>query len=86
MAKTAIPSEYQSKIKVIFDGIDQELFAEATPESRICSMVLRGTSSEEVMIKADDVLLTYATRGMEPLRGFQSLCAPLLMQCSTYHI
>ena len=27
------------------------------------------TSSEEVMIKADD-MLTYATRGMEPLRGF----------------
>ena len=77
--KQQFPLEYQSKIKVIFDGIDQELFAEATPESRICSMVLRGTSSEEVMIKADDVLLTYATRGMEPLRGF-----PEFMRAAAY--
>ena len=68
--KQQFPLEYRSKITVIFDGIDNHLFPEATPDSRVCSLVLKGTSGEEFTIRSDDLLLTYATRGMEPLRGF----------------
>ena len=46
------------------------MFPEATPDSRVSSLVLKGTSGDELMIRSEDLLLTYATRGMEPLRGF----------------
>ena len=68
--KKQFPLEYQPKINVIFDGIDQQLFAKSTSESRTCSLLLRGTSNEDVLIRSDDLIFTYATRGMEPLRGF----------------
>ena len=77
--KQQFPIEFRSKITVIFDGIDQQRFTEATSGSRVQSLTLMGTSGDRVAIKSNDLILTYATRGMEPLRGF-----PEFMRAAAY--
>lgn len=61
--KKQFPKEFQHKIKVIHDGI--------------CTDVLKPDSSAKFLVKdknleltAKDEVITYATRGMEPYRGF----------------
>lgn len=62
------PKHYQKKICVIFDGVDTSFFR---PIQISDELVLNGTELEKpLLISASSCLLTYATRGMEPLRGF----------------
>lgn len=62
------PASYQSKIDVIFDGVDINLFQ---PRSIKSDLKLFGNALEmPLCISQDAVVLSYATRGMEPLRGF----------------
>lgn len=62
------PKIYHGKIKVIFDGVDINFFR---PSPVLGDLVLNGTELQEPLsISAATCLLTYATRGMEPLRGF----------------
>jgi glycosyltransferase involved in cell wall biosynthesis len=56
-----LPLEYQPKVQVLFDGIDTELWKPCRPaDRRIGNWV----------VPADCKLVTYATRGMEAMRGF----------------
>lgn len=55
------PSEFRSKISVIHDGVDTDYFS-PDPAAR---MVLPGLD-----LSGATEIVTYATRGMEPYRGF----------------
>lgn len=68
--KKQFPKEYQSKIEVIFDGIDNKYF-KANEEIYKKSLTIRNReTNEEFQIEKEEILVTYATRGMEPLRCF----------------
>lgn len=68
------PSEYQSKINVLHDGIDTDFFR---PKSG-AKLVL---PSKKLDLSHVDEIVTYATRGMEPYRGFpQFMEAVALLQ------
>lgn len=60
--KLQFPEIFSNKIKVIHDGIDADYFA---PD---CSVEFKLESGR--ILCAKDEVLTYATRGMEPYRGF----------------
>ena len=71
--KSQFPEAYHSKINVIFDGIDRSFFMPEPPGQAVSSRELTLTnrdSGETFTIPADVPVLSYATRGMEPLRGF----------------
>lgn len=55
------PTEFRSKISVIHDGVDTDFFS-PDPEAR---MILPGLD-----LSGATEIVTYATRGMEPYRGF----------------
>lgn len=61
--KEQFPKEFLPKIEVLHDGIDTDYFK---PNS---DTVFRVPNSD-VILTTDDEVLTYATRGMEPYRGF----------------
>ncbi|MCT0218879.1 glycosyl transferase family 1 [Synechococcus sp. CS-1329] len=64
------PLLLQQKLSVLFDGIDTRFF-HPRPAGPIAPLHLPLTErTEELVIEPSDSLLTYATRGMEPLRGF----------------
>lgn len=62
------PVELQRKIQCIFDGVSPTLFPEGAYREPL-EIVGRDCSSP-VKIDPGTLLLTYGTRGMEPLRGF----------------
>ena len=57
------PSEYQGKINVLHDGIDTEFFR-PKPGAKLV------LPSKNLDLSHVDEIVTYATRGMEPYRGF----------------
>lgn len=59
--KAQFPKEFQNKIKVIHDGVDTEFFK---PDSAALFEV------NNLKLSAKNEVVTYATRGMEPYRGF----------------
>lgn len=59
--KKQFPKEFQPKIKVIHDGIDTDYFK---PDSNVEFV------TENLKLSAKDEVISYATRGMEPYRGF----------------
>ena len=63
MAKSQFPKELQSKINVIHDGIDTDYFI-PNPDAEF------KIPDSNVVLSCKDEVLTYATRGMEPYRGF----------------
>lgn len=65
------PEQLQTKLKVIFDGIDTDFFhpAEKSIVDIDLSLTNRDTK-EEFRFDSSAKILSYATRGMEPLRGF----------------
>ena len=71
--KAQFPQAYQSKLEVIFDGIDTGFFQPAPTALHLEASDLSLTnrdSGETVVLGAGRRVLSYATRGMEPLRGF----------------
>ena len=68
--KSQFPSLWQDKIQVIFDGIDLNQFRPSPVLERGELVLTSGDLSSPVRVPADAKLMTYATRGMEPLRGF----------------
>ena len=67
--KSKFPIEIREKLQVIFDGVDSSFFT--PPSSKIFETDVMITGEEQsVQVNRDDLLLTYMTRGMEPLRGF----------------
>lgn len=61
--KSQFPKEFQDKIEVIYDGIDTTFFK---PEEGIKFSI----PEESLEFSAKDEIITYATRGLEPNRGF----------------
>jgi glycosyltransferase involved in cell wall biosynthesis len=71
--KSQFPQAYQPKLEVIFDGIDTSFFhpAPAGLDPAATDLTLTNReSSESMVLGAGRRVLSYATRGMEPLRGF----------------
>ena len=71
--KQQFPRAYHSKIEVIFDGIDTEFFKPQAhdKQNRNYPITLQDRDTKEKFeISKDTRLISYATRGMEPLRGF----------------
>lgn len=66
-----VPDFLRSKLHVMHDGVDCDFFY---PEKNRQDMTFA-----ETLIPADTKLLTYATRGMEPMRGF-----PEFMEALSY--
>jgi glycosyltransferase involved in cell wall biosynthesis len=64
------PKPWCEQIKVIFDGVNTRLFFPSPDQYRSALCLRSCTSGEVIEIPASVPLLTYATRGMEPLRGF----------------
>jgi len=66
---STFPDVIRSKLQVVFDGIDIAFFQ--PPKDELCKMpqIFEGESGT-VRIEPNELLLSYATRGMEPIRGF----------------
>ncbi len=58
--RSQFPEEFHQKLKVIHDGIDTAYFSPEKEPLRIKNLPLTG----------EEEILTWATRGMEPYRGF----------------
>jgi len=72
--RSRFPQEFQSKIEVVFDGVDTEYY-QPDPQA---VFTVPGTG---VTFSPKDEVVTYATRGMEPMRGFiQFMEAAALLQ------
>ena len=71
--KKQFPEAYQQKLNVIFDGIDQKFFklqsAEGFSQNKELTIHNRDTG-EVFSIPDKSKVISYATRGMETLRGF----------------
>ena len=62
------PFEFQSKIECIFDGVEEAEFPDGSFSQ---AFDIYGTEmSSGLTIRPGQLLLTYGTRGMDPLRGF----------------
>jgi len=61
--KEQFPKEFHHKIKVLHDGVDTEL---CKPD-RGAKLFIK---EKNITLTASDEVITYATRGMEPYRGF----------------
>jgi len=67
--KSKFPQAYKEKIKTIFDGVDTTFFKPDEEERRKC-IELKLENNEILKVDPTDKILTFATRGMEPIRGF----------------
>lgn len=87
--KKQFPTEYQQKLNVIFDGIDTNFFK---PDNSIDEreVILNGEeTTEPLIIKTNTPIMSYATRGMETLRGFpefMSAAAEALNKIEDLHV
>lgn len=61
--KEQFPKEFQDKIKLLHDGVDTDL---CKPD-RDAKLFIK---EKNITLTAKDEVITYATRGMEPYRGF----------------
>ena len=62
------PRAQQSKLKVVFDGVNTRFFR---PKPWRGDLSVQGEAMEQPLVLPPEArLLSYATRGMEPLRGF----------------
>ena len=69
--KSQFPIHLQQKLQVIFDGIDENFFHHPTKntDEGIFELSDRETG-KKFLFPSKAPILSYATRGMEPLRGF----------------
>ena len=67
--KEQFPNELKGNIKVIYDGIDHRFFSEKNINGEDQTIKNRDTN-EEFILRKTDKIISYATRGMEPLRSF----------------
>ena len=77
------PLQHQQKFSVLFDGVNTSFFYPGHVDHQ-CSFSIEGTQ-DKVTINPQDRLITYATRGMEPVRGFPEFMEILPKLLSTYH-
>lgn len=82
--KSQFPRAYQAKLEVIFDGIETGFFQPEPQGSDLREQALtisNRETGEAFLIPAGAPVLSYATRGMETLRGFPEFlrCAATLL-------
>ena len=70
------PKKLREYLTVIFDGVDINFFKPGRSELFSRPVQLQG-EDDNLTIQPGELLLTYATRGMEPLRGFPDLLKAL---------
>lgn len=63
------PDKVKNALTTIFDGVDTTFFCPPEPQLFEKTLIIKGEDNS-LSIGPDDLLITYATRGMEPLRGF----------------
>ena len=63
------PKKLRPLLTTIFDGIDLDFFKPGGTEIFKNQVLIQGEAGQ-ITVGSEDLLLTYATRGMEPLRGF----------------
>lgn len=64
------PEIFHPKMSVLHDGIDTDFFAPAAdPRGKLAALALPGLPAES-LLRPETEIVTYATRGMEPYRGF----------------
>ena len=63
------PLKLRDHLTVTFDGVDVQFFKPGPPDLFKQTVKLQGEENS-LEIQSNEYLLTYATRGMEPLRGF----------------
>ncbi len=61
--KNQFPKDFQNKIKVIPDGVETDFYK---PDANTKFII----QDKELELSRNDEVITYATRGMEPYRGF----------------
>ena len=66
--RSQFPLPWRERIQVIFDGIDEQCFQPIRLDGEL--LLETGTTGHKVDLKSGEKILAYATRGMEPLRGF----------------
>ena len=66
---TQFPNSLRKHLNIIFDGVDLQFFKPAERDIFNEQITIEGEDNK-LKIYKDDLVLTYATRGMEPLRGF----------------
>lgn len=81
--KSVFPASLQEQLTVLFDGIDANYFkpAPATLDRSLRLPLAEGEGT--LALEPHHLVLTYATRGMEPLRGFPEfmrMLPPLLAE------
>ncbi len=71
---STLPPEYQSKVSVIFDGIDTNL---VKPNAHVEMKI-----QEDLTLTSTDEVITFVNRNLEPYRGFHTFMRslPRLMQ------
>ena len=63
------PEKIRNQLSVIFDGINSQFFRPG--EDNIFKQIVEiEGESGNMQVKPEELLLSYATRGMEPMRGF----------------
>ena len=68
--KKQFPKVYSDHLNVIFDGIDN-IYFHADNRVRKAGVKIKGEENEDpIEINSTDKVVTYMTRGMEPIRGF----------------
>lgn len=83
--KKQFPTEYHNKLSVIFDGIDTNFFkpcVDSEKHKSINHKIYNRETGEEFILKERSKIVSYATRGMEPLRGFPEFMRslPLILE------
>ena len=72
--KSQFPKEYHQKLNIIFDGIDRRYFNNRNNEQQTTKRnglkIKNRETLEKFEILPESKIITYATRGMEPLRCF----------------
>lgn len=71
--KSQFPDAYKNKLEVIFDGVDTSFFHPNEHESKKRKEEIylsNRETNEKYRINSNDTVMSYATRGMETLRGF----------------
>ena len=64
------PEKIRNQLSVIFDGINSQFFRPG--EDNIFKQIVEiEGESGNMQVKPEELLLSYATRGMEPMRGFR---------------
>ena len=65
------PAAVQTQLQVLFDGVDTDFFRPPPPATQRRELVLQPEGeAPPLRLGGDAVVLSYTTRGMEPLRGF----------------